>query len=60
MRPGIAPALVLTHDWAAGDLVLFSNRCVWHSVVGTLGPDERRVFHQCNLGGTKPPEGYAR
>lgn len=58
MRPGIAPSRVLTHDWAPGDLVLFSNRSVWHSVVGTLRPDEARVFHQCNLAGTKPPEAW--
>lgn len=58
MRPGIAPKLVLAHEWRKGDLVLFSNRALWHTVVGTLGPEERRVYHQCNLAGSEAPEAY--
>ena len=55
MRPGIAPHMVYAHDWSAGDLVIFNNRGVWHSVVGTLKPSDKRVFHQCNLAGSEGP-----
>jgi alpha-ketoglutarate-dependent taurine dioxygenase len=49
MRPAIAPARVYAHSWRDGDLVIFHNRAVWHSVVGSLRPTDLRVYHQCNL-----------
>jgi alpha-ketoglutarate-dependent taurine dioxygenase len=49
MRPAIAPKRIYAHPWKAGDLVIFNNRGVWHSVVGSLRPDDVRVYHQCNL-----------
>ncbi|CAI5756747.1 unnamed protein product [Candida verbasci] len=55
MRPSISPDQVLAHSWKQGDLVLFFNRGVWHSVTGefkgqgTNGQDERRLMHQCNI-----------
>lgn len=69
-RPGIAPGLVYVHEWVPGDLVLFANRLVTHSVLGG-GPlsvrdfdkpaeDQdwvNRKFHQCNLAATQPPQG---
>jgi xanthine dioxygenase len=55
MRPAIAPARVYAHDWRDGDLVIFHNRAVWHSVVGSLRPSDVRVYHQCNLAGSEPP-----
>jgi alpha-ketoglutarate-dependent taurine dioxygenase len=57
MRPAIAPSKVYAHAWAAGDLVIFNNRGVWHSVVGSLRPSDRRVYHQCNLASSEPPLG---
>jgi alpha-ketoglutarate-dependent taurine dioxygenase len=57
MRPAIAPAKVYAHHWQAGDLVIFNNRGVWHSVVGALRPSDRRVYHQCNLASSEPPLG---
>jgi alpha-ketoglutarate-dependent taurine dioxygenase len=57
MRPAIAPARVYAHDWLAGDLVIFNNRGVWHSVVGSLQPSDVRVYHQCNLASSEPPLG---
>jgi alpha-ketoglutarate-dependent taurine dioxygenase len=57
MRPGIAPAKVYAHPWQAGDLVIFNNRGVWHSVVGALKPSDHRVYHQCNLASSEPPLG---
>jgi alpha-ketoglutarate-dependent taurine dioxygenase len=56
-RPGIAPDLVYAHEWEEGDLVLFNNQGVMHSVVGAFAEDEVRVFRQCNLAGSTPPEG---
>lgn len=54
MRPAISPSKVLAHAWNEGDLVLFYNRGVLHSVTGELkgvknGKDERRLMHQCNI-----------
>ncbi|KAI5960677.1 uncharacterized protein KGF55_004570 [Candida pseudojiufengensis] len=55
MRPAISPEKVLAHSWKQGDLVLFFNRGVWHSVTGEFkglgndGQDERRLMHQCNI-----------
>jgi alpha-ketoglutarate-dependent taurine dioxygenase len=55
MRPAIAPARVYAHPWRDGDLVIFHNRALWHSVVGALRPDDLRVYHQCNLAASEPP-----
>ncbi|OIW32154.1 alpha-ketoglutarate dependent xanthine dioxygenase [Coniochaeta ligniaria NRRL 30616] len=56
-RPGIAPSKVYAHDWEEGDLVLFHNRGVLHSVVGAFAEDEVRLFRQCNIAATHLPEG---
>ncbi len=57
MRPAIAPEKVYAHPWQAGDLVIFNNRGVWHTVVGALQPSDHRVYHQCNLASSEPPRG---
>ncbi|KAI6380927.1 Alpha-ketoglutarate-dependent xanthine dioxygenase xan-1 [Pyricularia grisea] len=56
-RPGIAPRMVYAHDWEEGDLVLFHNRGLLHSVVGAFAEDEVRLFRQCNVAATHFPEG---
>lgn len=56
-RPGIDPKRVYAHDWQEGDLVVFHNRGVLHSVVGAFGEKEVRVFRQCNIAGSKMPKG---
>ena len=56
-RPAISPQFVYPHDWEEGDLVLFNNRGVLHSVVGAFKPDEVRIFRQCNLAASEPPVG---
>lgn len=56
-RPGIAPQRVYAHDWQEGDLVIFHNRGVLHSVVGAFGEGEVRVFRQCNIAGSELPKG---
>lgn len=57
MRPAIAPSRVYAHPWRPGDLVIFHNRGVWHTVVGSLGAADRRVYHQCNLASSEAPLG---
>ncbi|CAD6587475.1 MAG: hypothetical protein TREMPRED_004764 [Tremellales sp. Tagirdzhanova-0007] len=56
-RPGIAPELVYPQDWEEGDLVLFHNRGLLHSVVGAFKSDQLRMFHQCNLAASDDPIG---
>ncbi|KAG2815498.1 hypothetical protein PC118_g13749 [Phytophthora cactorum] len=59
-RPAIAPKYIYAHDWEEGDLVLFNNQGVIHSVVGAFGPSEKRLFRQCNLAsseGVMGPDG---
>ncbi|KAJ4494571.1 Clavaminate synthase-like protein [Lentinula edodes] len=56
-RPAIAPSLVYPHKWTDKDLIIFHNRGVLHTVVGTLQPDQVRVYHQCNLAASEDPIG---
>ena len=56
-RPGIAPGFVYAHDWEEGDMVLFDNWGVLHSVVGAFAEDEVRLFRQCNLAASEAPVG---
>lgn len=56
-RPGIAPELVYAVDWEEGDLALFNNHAVLHSVTGSFQPDEVRIFRQCNLAASEAPLG---
>ncbi|KAJ3112963.1 hypothetical protein HK100_002141 [Physocladia obscura] len=56
-RAGIAPDLVYAHDWQEGDVCLFHNRGVLHSVVGAFPKETVRMFHQCNLAGSEAPAG---
>lgn len=56
-RPAISPKHVYAHDWEEGDLVLFHNRGVLHSVTGAFADDELRLFRQCNLAGSVEVEG---
>lgn len=58
-RPAIAPGNVYAHDWQEGDLVLFHNRGVIHSVVGAFAEEEVRLFRQCNIAASHLPEGPA-
>jgi xanthine dioxygenase len=56
-RPAIKPECVYAHDWEEGDLVLFNNHGVLHSVVGAFSENEVRLFRQCNLSASSPPIG---
>ncbi|KAK8191992.1 alpha-ketoglutarate dependent xanthine dioxygenase [Phyllosticta capitalensis] len=60
-----APENIYPHRWAAGDLVVFHNRGVLHSITGSLlGPTdgedpERRLLWQCNMVSGTPPVPFA-
>ncbi|OAD66870.1 hypothetical protein PHYBLDRAFT_128417 [Phycomyces blakesleeanus NRRL 1555(-)] len=54
-RPSINPENVYAHEWKDGDLVIFHNRGVLHSVVGCLTPDDIRIFQQCNMASSDEP-----
>lgn len=56
-RPAIASKFVYPHDWEEGDLVLFNNHGVLHSVVGAFREDEVRLFRQCNMAASEFPLG---
>ncbi|KAH0186253.1 Clavaminate synthase-like protein, partial [Aureobasidium melanogenum] len=56
-RPGIAPELVYAVNWDEGDLALFNNEGVIHSVTGSFLPEEVRIFRQCNLAASQDPLG---
>lgn len=56
-RPGIAPELVYAVDWEEGDLALFNNHGVLHTVTGSFLPEEVRIFRQCNLAASEGPLG---
>lgn len=49
------PEYVYAHDWKEGDLVIFHNHGVWHSITGELG-DNKRLMWQCTMASGKPPE----
>ncbi|VVT43940.1 uncharacterized protein SAPINGB_P000222 [Magnusiomyces paraingens] len=49
MRPAINPSNIYVHAWKKGDLALFHNQGVLHSVTGQFAPGERRLMHQCNI-----------
>jgi alpha-ketoglutarate-dependent taurine dioxygenase len=56
-RRGIDPQYVYAHDWEEGDLVLFNNHGVMHSIVGSFAEDEVRLFRQCNMAASRGPLG---
>lgn len=54
-RPAINPENVYAHEWKDGDFVIFHNRGVLHSVVGSLKDTDVRIFHQCNMASAEDP-----
>lgn len=49
MRPAISPENIYVHAWQPGDLAIFHNQGVLHSVTGQFAPGEKRLMHQCNI-----------
>src|SRR3954447_23197411 len=56
-RPAIAPQYVYPPDLEEGDLVLFNNYGITHSLVGAFREDEVRLFRQCNVTASALPRG---
>jgi xanthine dioxygenase len=56
-RPAISPKKVYAHDWEEGDLVIFNNWGVLHTVVGAFSKDQVRIFRQCNVAASESPVG---
>ncbi|GAB7356883.1 hypothetical protein MBLNU459_g7746t1 [Dothideomycetes sp. NU459] len=56
-RPGIAPELIFPVNWEEGDLALFNNHGVLHTVSGSFLPSEVRIFRQCNVAASEGPLG---
>jgi alpha-ketoglutarate-dependent taurine dioxygenase len=56
-RPAISPQHVYAHDWEEGDLVLFNNHGVMHSIVGSFEENEVRLVKQCNMAASTSPRG---
>ncbi|ODV85178.1 hypothetical protein CANARDRAFT_7827 [[Candida] arabinofermentans NRRL YB-2248] len=55
MRPAISPEHIYCHGWTKGDLCIFHNRGVIHSVTGEFAPHEKRLMHQCNVASGEDP-----
>ncbi|KAM0709082.1 hypothetical protein Q7P35_003118 [Cladosporium inversicolor] len=50
-----SPATVYAHRWREGDVVIFHNRGVMHSITGQLAHHpQRRLLWQCNMASLTP------
>lgn len=49
LRPAISPKNIYVHAWKKGDLAIFHNQGVMHSVTGQFSQGETRLMHQCNI-----------
>ncbi|KAJ5364090.1 uncharacterized protein N7496_009803 [Penicillium cataractarum] len=54
---------IYAHRWEEGDLVIFHNRGVMHSITGQLSQhkddeDKRRLLWQCTMTSTTPPKPF--
>ncbi|KAK8034240.1 sulfonate dioxygenase [Apiospora rasikravindrae] len=58
------PENIYAHRWQEGDLVIFHNRGVLHSITGELtrtsgeSDPEKRLFWQCTMASGTPPTAY--
>ena len=53
------PSTVYAHRWTEGDLVIFHNRGVMHSITGQLSEHpQRRLLWQCNMASLTPVVPY--
>ncbi|KXS17240.1 Clavaminate synthase-like protein [Gonapodya prolifera JEL478] len=62
MRPAVGPEYVLAVKGEAGDLLVWDNWTLWHSVMSNLDgddPGDLRIMHQCNLAASYPPEAWS-
>ncbi|KAL3472726.1 alpha-ketoglutarate dependent xanthine dioxygenase [Aspergillus californicus] len=52
------PENIYAHRWRRGDLVVFYNQGVLHSITGQLDGRDKRLFWQCSMASGTPPVGY--
>ncbi len=50
---GVRPEFQARHQWRAGDLVMWDNRCLLHYAVHDHG-DDPRLIHRCQVEGPVP------
>jgi len=48
-----SPDLTIRHQWKAGDVVIWDNRCAMHYAIHDYG-DARRVMHRVSILGERP------
>jgi len=56
MRPAIEPENIFAHAYKEGDVILWYNRALWHSIMEfpeSYGP---RIMHQCNVAASDDPK----
>ncbi|KAH7388893.1 alpha-ketoglutarate dependent xanthine dioxygenase [Cadophora sp. MPI-SDFR-AT-0126] len=58
MKKAISADYIYAHAWEEGDLVIFHNQGVLHSITGQL-KDEKRLLWQCTMASSAPPEKLA-
>jgi alpha-ketoglutarate-dependent taurine dioxygenase len=54
---------IYAHRWQEGDVVIFHNRGVMHSITGQLAKykdeeDKKRMLWQCTMASTTPPKPF--
>jgi alpha-ketoglutarate-dependent taurine dioxygenase len=50
-----SPSTIYAHRWTEGDIVIFHNRGVMHSITGQLSQHpQRRLMWQCNMASMTP------
>ena len=47
------PALLWTHDWLAGDTLIWDNRCLLHMALNDYD-GSRRLLHRTTVAGERP------
>jgi len=49
------PEYIYSHDWQEGDLAMFHNQGVWHTITGQL-EGSKRLMWQCTMASGTPPQ----
>jgi alpha-ketoglutarate-dependent taurine dioxygenase len=50
----VRPDHIYAHAWEEGDLVIFHNYGVWHSITGQLGREKRLMWQVTMRSGREP------
>lgn len=55
LKKSMSPEYIYAHAWEEGDLVVFHNKGVWHSITGNLDGVDRLLW-QCTMESGVAPE----